>query len=45
MQNGGSTPRALVDGLRAHDIERVREALEQASQPPPQVKPRSGKPN
>ncbi|WP_439537219.1 rhomboid family intramembrane serine protease [Methyloversatilis sp.] len=37
--------RALVDGLRAHDIERVREALEQASQPPPQVAPRSGKPN
>ncbi len=37
--------RALVDGLRAHDIERVREALEQASQPPPRVKPQSGKPN
>ena len=37
--------RALVDGLRAHDIERVREALEQASQPPPRVKPQSSKPN
>jgi rhomboid protease GluP len=29
--------RALVEGLRAHDMERVREALEQASRPPPPV--------
>jgi rhomboid protease GluP len=29
--------RALVEGLRAHDIGRVRDALEQARKPPPQA--------
>ncbi len=31
--------RALVEGLRAHDMERVRDALEQASRPPPVTAP------
>jgi rhomboid protease GluP len=37
--------RALVDGLRAHDVTRVREALEQARRPPPPVTPSRGTPN
>jgi rhomboid protease GluP len=35
--------RALVEGLRAHDMERVRDALEQASRPPePAPAPKPG---